>query len=238
MARGAPGFGPRRGLVGLIEELSDLIVSDRREVSVPEPHSHEWLGRARAEDLLDLTAEHIAGLARRRRNRHDDRLRAAVTKCPHRRPHRRSGSESIVNHNRQPITHLNGCAVPAIGDFLAPQRLELPRGNGVDLIALDSYSQHDVVVEDHHVTRCDCTHRQLLVAGNAQLADDKHVERSPQGTCHLVGNRDTPARQPQHHDVIAVCVVPQRGCETATGIVSVGEAGFVADAIRVGAGAR
>jgi hypothetical protein len=73
---------------------------------------------------------------------------------------------------------------------------------------------------------------------HAQLAHEEHVKRGSERLGDLVRNRHAAAWQPEHDDVVPVGVVRERGGETTSGVVAVGEAGFVADRTRVGAAAK
>ena len=47
----------------------------------------------------------------------------------------------------------------------------------------------------------DCTHRELHLAGGAQLANDKHIEIGVKPLGHFVCNGNSAARQGQHDHV-------------------------------------
>ena len=66
-----------------------------------------------------------------------------------------------------------------------------------------------VVVEHPGPARGDGTHRQLLVAWHAQLADDEDIERRLQRLGNFEGHRHAAARQGQHQHVRAAGVRDQ-----------------------------
>jgi hypothetical protein len=69
---------------------------------------------------------------------------------------------------------------------------------------------HDELIVEHaHATGGDRPHRQLLIAGDAKLADDKDIERRSEPAGHLIGNRHAAARQRQHEHVGSIGI----GCE-------------------------
>lgn len=48
-------------------------------------------------------------------------------------------------------------------------------------------------VDHQHTALADGAHRELVLDGDPDLADDDDVERHPEGACHLRRDRDTPA---------------------------------------------
>ena len=58
------------------------------------------------------------------------------------------------------------------------------------------------LVDDQHAALADGAHRELVLEGDPDLADDDDVERHPQGSGHLGPDRDAAAGQAEHDDVL------------------------------------
>jgi len=111
-----------------------------------------------------------------------------------------------------------GAAVEA----LAPRQLvRLLGGDGVDHAVRDVQSAHDVLVQHAHAARGDGAHRQLLVAGNAQLAHEEDVERRAERLGHLGRDGHAAARQREHQHVRSVGVRPELRGEQATRVATI-----------------
>ena len=54
---------------------------------------------------------------------------------------------------------------------------------------------HELIVEHAHTAACDCAHRQLLIAGDAELAHEKDVQWRAERSGHFIGDRHAAARQ-------------------------------------------
>ena len=67
--------------------------------------------------------------------------------------------------------------------------------------------RHDIAVEYLGTPAGDGTHGELGLPWDAQLTDDKHVERRPQISGYLIANGYTTAREGKHHDIVVVFVV-------------------------------
>ena len=82
---------------------------------------------------------------------------------------------------------------------------------------------HHVIVQHQRSPAGHRTDRQLLVAGEAELADHQHVQRGVEALGHLSGDDHAPARQAQHHEVIGAPEVGERIGQASPGVDSIAE---------------
>ena len=66
-------------------------------------------------------------------------------------------------------------------------------------------------------------HRQLLVAGHAELADDEHVERHAEHLGDLGGDGHPTAGESQHYEAVVVGERCEAAGESLAGIAAVAE---------------
>src|SRR5207237_587095 len=102
--------------------------------------------------------------------------------------------------------------------------LQLPIFLRFDVGRFRRNCSHDVLVQDHLRLRSinNRTDPKLRLTRSAQLAHDNDVERSPQRTGHLVGHRDTAARQSQNNRVVA-SDRHQCSCKLSAGVAAIAE---------------
>src|SRR2546421_1055969 len=87
----------------------------------------------------------------------------------------------------------------------------------------DAQIPDDVVVEHDHAPTGNGTHGQLLMAGDAELANEEDVEWCAEGGGDLVPDRDAPPGERQHDHVVPAPVVLEEGGEGSPGLVPVPE---------------
>jgi hypothetical protein len=115
---------------------------------------------------------------------------------------------------RQAIVHQDHCAAAHVGrrtttavEVLAPRQfLPLPGRDRIDDALGDAKTLDELIVQHAHATCGNRTHRQLLLAGNAKLADDKDVQRRAQHAGDFIGDGHTSPRQRQHDDIRTIGV--------------------------------
>jgi hypothetical protein len=96
-------------------------------------------------------------------------------------------------------------------------------GDVSELLRADAQRAHDVVVDHDAPAGGQRSHRELRVAGRAQLAHDERVEGSAEGRGHFPCHRDTAACQAQHDDVISSVVGGEQVRQHPTGLAAVTE---------------
>jgi hypothetical protein len=118
---------------------------------------------------------------------------------------------------RQPVIDQDDSAAPnvrrrttAAVKALAPrQLLRFARRDGIDQGRGNAEALDELIIEHTHATRRNRAHRQFLIAGNAELADHKDVQRCTERAGYLIGDRYAATRQRQHEHVRAIGI----GCE-------------------------
>ena len=113
----------------------------------------------------------------------------------------------MVHQDHGPAADVGRRPAAAVEALAPPQLLQLPARDRIDQIIGDVQPGYDVVVEHPHAAGRDGAHRQLLVAGHAELAHDEDVERRAERVRHLVRHRHAAARQGQHEHVRAIGVM-------------------------------
>ncbi len=185
------------------QEPPHVVVRQLAEVLVPEPDRVERLGRDHRDDLVGLTPELCKRVQRRRRYRDDDQLRPLSPDGGHSRPHRRAGRETVVDEHHHLARKLGRRAVAAIRALAALELGELPLGDPVDDVVAEPQLANQLVVQDARPAGRNRPHRQLRLAGVAELADEEDVERRAERPRHLARDGHAAARQRQHDDVVA-----------------------------------
>src|SRR6202171_4539897 len=66
-----------------------------------------------------------------------------------------------------------------------------------------------MIVEHAHAACCNRAHRQLFIAGDAELADDKNIQRCTERAGHFVPDGYAAARRRRHKHVRSIGI----GCE-------------------------
>ncbi len=79
------------------------------------------------------------------------------------------------------------------------------------------------MVEHPHIPAGYGPERQLLLAGDAELADNVHIEGRVKGLGHLIGDDDAPAGKPEDDHVGLALVCSQSLGERPPGISAIGE---------------
>jgi hypothetical protein len=82
----------------------------------------------------------------------------------------------------------------------------LGRRDCLDHIVRNAQTGHHVVIEHAHAAGRDRTHRQLLVAGNPQLAHEKHVQGCAEDPGHLVRDGYAATREGQDDHIGAISI--------------------------------
>jgi len=99
----------------------------------------------------------------------------------------------------------------------------LPGGDFVHDLGRHSEPRQEILVDDAHSAAGDRADGELLLAGHSELANDKDVERSPEGAGDLESDGNSTARQAEHDDVWAACIVPELSRQPAARLRAVPE---------------
>ena len=137
---------------------------------------------------------------------------------PHRHhggAHRRSGGQTVVHEDDGLVGQPIGARSPRYSrSRRASSSCSLLR-HRIDHVAGNAERVDDLVVHQANAAARDRAHRELLVSGHAELADDEHVERHAERPRHLARDGHTAARQGQHDHVVAIAVAGQTSQPTA-----------------------
>ncbi len=160
---------------------------------VPEADAVEGFWGDEAEELVYLALEVSAGL--RCAGRHGDYqpARSQLAQRLDSGAHGGAGGEAVVHQDDGALRHRRQSPVAAVEPLASLQLGLLAGGDGVDLGLANAQGAHDVRVEDADATGGDGAQGQFLLAGDAQLADDVHVQGGVEGASDLVGNRHAAA---------------------------------------------
>ena len=117
--------------------------------------------------------------------------------------------EAVVDEDHCLVDQRHGRAIAAIR-LLAPFELaELSFGNRIDHTGWDSQGIDDVAIDLADTASRNGTHGELFVPGDAELADDVHVQRNAQRTGNFPRDRHSAAREGQHNHVFPIAILGQ-----------------------------
>lgn len=164
------------------------------------------MGIVGADGVVDHSGELPARRLRRGRNRDHDRLRVPFPQRLYRGEHARTGRQAVVDEDHRLAGHLQRRSATPV-DGLAPDQFPpFTFGDVTQLLGCDAQRPQHVVVDDDMPTAGQRAHRELFVAGRAQLAHDERIQRDTERRRHLPGHGNPTAGQPQHHNVLATPV--------------------------------
>ena len=125
--------------------------------------------------------------------------------------HARARRQAVIHQDQDLAGDVRWGTVLPVGALASLQLPAFFAGDLLDDLRWDLHAAHDVLVEHDDPATGDCAHRQLFMAGDAELANDEHIERSAQGGGDLVRDGHAATRQRQHDDVVATLVMLQAG---------------------------
>jgi hypothetical protein len=136
-------------------------------------------------------------------------------------PHARTGGQTVIDDDDGSVGHVErGPPVPVRP--LPPDQFQALRpGHPVEDPGRDIEVPNHILVEDQGAAAGDGSHRQFLLAGNAQLPHDEHVERRSQCRGHLVGHRYASPGQRQDHHIGPAPVLVEVPGEHASSLTAV-----------------
>ena len=130
--------------------------------------------------------------------------------CLHRGEHAGPGREPVIDEDDRLTGHVGGRATIAIGGLTSQQFTSLVFGDITQLLRRDSQRPQYIVVDHHSATTGQGAHRELFMAGCAQLAHDERIQRNPQGRSHFPRDGNPASGQTQHHDILLAAVRTQQ----------------------------
>ena len=200
-------------LLGMSEQLADLLIRGLSEVLVPVADSVKGFRCDRADDLVDLGSQLFTGLGRCRRYRHNDPGRFALPQCLDGRAHRGTGRQPVIDQDHGPTMHIERRTTTAISTLAPRQLVALLRLDPVDHIVRNTQVSDDLLVEDARAAGRNGTHCELFVARDAELADDEDVQRRPERAGYFIRDRHTATRQCQYDHIRPIGVGGELCCQ-------------------------
>ena len=157
------------------QKAANLVIGGLIEIMVKLPNGVEPLRRLETNNLVYLTPQVLAGAVSSDRHSHDD-ASSNRRQSPCRGTHTRSGSKAVVNQEDRAPLHGNWRPAPTVRRLPPLDLQPLPGGCSVDSLLPDSVRADNVRLNNHDTSAGYRTHRQLLLAGNTQLAHNENVE--------------------------------------------------------------
>jgi hypothetical protein len=205
------------------QQVAHLVVGDGGEVLVPEADGVEWIGRDGADRLVHDPSDRLADHGRRDGDRRYDPARTLGADGLGGGTHGRAGRQAVVDEDHDLAADVGGEPVAAVQPLATGQLAPLVVGDGVDDGVRDAEPLDHGRVQHADAAGGDRAHRQLLVAGDAELADEDDVERGPERLSDLLGDRDAAPRQGEHDHVGAAGVGSEPVRELPAGVMSISE---------------
>src|SRR6266446_2091995 len=181
------------------EDPLDLLVLGGGEVFVPEPDRVEGLGRRRADHSVDLAGEGLAALRRGDGHCDDDLARILSAKRFRGGAHGGSGGQAVVHQDDRAARDLGRRAITAVQPLALPQLPDRAPERPAQLLLGNALGERRV--EEHHSPRSDGAHGELLVAREADLANDVDVEGGAEPARNGFRHGHAPARQREDQEV-------------------------------------
>jgi hypothetical protein len=195
------------------------------EVVVPFADGAKGLRRFGADDLVgDITkcvAHHGCGHG----NGDDDPLWRFHAKRADGSSHRGAGGESVVDENHGLAEEVGPRTIVAIKTFASLQLSAFIRSDVIELCVGHVSDAHEVAIEDFHAAARDGAHGQLFMIGQAEFANDEHVEGDAECSGDFEAYGNAAAGKGEDDDVGALRVNAELGGEATSGIVAVAEFG-------------
>src|ERR1700736_6182204 len=163
----------------------------------------------------------FARIARCNRDSNHNLARLEFTQGMHRRLHTRSGCEAIIHQDNRLARWVLRRSVVAIEMLAAFQLGRLKRNDRVQFAARDAID--DARIENRDASRCNCSHGEFLMTGNAELANYEDIEWRAERTRDFVCDGNTAAWQAENEHVCITLVGRQPVCERAPCLRAVAE---------------
>lgn len=123
------------------------------------------------------------------------------TQSQQRGPHRRSGGDTVVDHDHGPACDFRRWPVPPVGEFPPFQLPAFPKCHGLERIALDVQGVDNLIVEYPHAARGERPHGQFFLTRHPEFADEHHIQWRLQKSGDLVSDRHSATRQGKHEHI-------------------------------------
>ncbi len=111
--------------------------------------------------------------------------------------HGRAGRKTVVHEDHGAAAQVGRWAVGAVEALTPLEFGQLGGGDGFDGVFPQTEVVDDLAVQHANAAAGNGAHREFFVAGDAEFADDKHVQREAQFAGHLMGDRHAATGQSQ-----------------------------------------
>ena len=147
----------------------------------------------------------------------------AIAQRRHRGEHARPGGQSVVDQNHRLAGDVERWPTVAVGGLTADQLTALTLGDLLQLLRGHAQAAQHIIVDHDTATAGQRAHRELLVTGCTELADDERIQGSVQCGGHLPCDGNAAARQTQDDDVGLAAVGLQQSGQHLTRLAAVAE---------------
>ena len=193
-------------------------------------HGTERVRGQRAHHIVDLPAEHHAGVSGTDRYRDNKSRRMVPTHGGDSGSHGGAGRETVVDKDHHSVPDNCRSPTPPVFGGPAVQFAQLAKPHCVEVSIRNAKSGNNYVIRDHLdlvTDGGDGAHRQLRLPWHAELAHDQHIEPRAQCFGDLRGDRHPAARQSEHDHIVAARVLTEQRRQRPAGSGPVGEPGPV-----------
>jgi len=206
------------------ESVFDLLIGELPEIGIEESDGAEKLVVFKAYHVVSLLAQGDERIGRRDRYRKHELARPTHAGSAEGCPGGGAGGDAVVYDDGDTPCHIDGGTIAEIEPAAALDFGELVIANGCEFSFVDArHPNHLVIANDDRKAPVDhCSHGQLGLGRNPDLADQDQVKGGVERGCDLCGYRDTTAQQGEDHGLL-IPVRQKRLRKLAAGIGSIHE---------------
>jgi hypothetical protein len=121
------------------------------------------------------------------------------------------------------VVELQRPAAMTINRFLAFDLTSFAADRGLNQIAWYAKAIDEPLIKNLNFSLGHRSHGEFAVAGNAELANEKDVQRRLKGPSHFERDGHAASRQREYRNVRRISIVQQLGCQIPSRIASVSE---------------
>jgi membrane protein YdbS with pleckstrin-like domain len=214
--------------MGAAQQVEHLRILGRVEIAIIGPDTAEVLRGAQRDDGVDARFQPPRS-ARRHHWRGDNRQRRAADSCDFSGgTDGGAGRDAVVNHDRDAPSQIQRTGRRSQRAYPCLQLCSLTFLNRQDHRVIEGQPTQQLCVENGHTTFANCSHRQLRLQRDAELAHDEHIQRRIQRPSNLKGDRNPATWQTENHhprplDATESMHVTQQLTQQPAGLSAVGK---------------
>ncbi len=195
------------------QQVAHFFIGYLREVFVPLPNGKEGLRLRQAHEIIHLGSDFFTGLRRSNRDGNNNAGWLLLAERGDRSQHARAGSDPIVHEDHRAPCGLEWRTIAPVKALASFQLTLFCRCQLIDHSRGNTQPLNDLLAQDTRPTCSDSAQRELLLAGNAQLAHHEKVERSVERSRHLESDRNAAPREGKYRYTRITSVGRQLGGE-------------------------